>query len=508
MKKNSVLIVDDDKSNLLVLNDILSPDYALYLARSGADAIEKTNRNMPDLILLDVVMPEMDGYAVLAALKSSEKTRHIPVIFITGLSDPEAERKGLSLGAADYIGKPFSPVIVKLRVQNHMRIINQTRLIISSEIAIKSSRDRSEFLSRMSHEMRTPMNAIMGIATLAQKTTDPGKKDEMLGKITDSADHLLRLIDDILDMSDIENGKLCLENAVFSFSAMIGSIIREARAEAAEKNRTFMSSVDPSIPDLIIGDERRLAKVIRTLLSNAVKYTQDKGSVQFAATATKIENETLTLQIEVVDDGIGMTTEQQQKLFIPFEQADGGIDRKYGGAGLGLAISKHIVTLMGGDIRIESDPDHGTRAVFTVHTRLKTPDIDHDLPPSFQGKTALLVDDVEINREIIMAALEETGLAFECAGNGREAVDLFESSSGHFDVIFMDINMPEMDGVEATRRIRALSEQGGTAVPIIAVTANVLADEIEAYLMAGMSAHIGKPVDFNKLLNITRRYLT
>jgi len=505
--KNSILIVDDDKSNLLVLNDILNQDYTLFLARSGREAIEKANGNMPDLILLDIIMPGMDGYEVLAALKDSDKTRNIPVIFITGLSDPEAEEKGLSLGAADYISKPFSHAIVKLRVQNQIKIINQTRLIIAKEIAEKSSRLRSEFLSRMSHEMLTPMNAVMGLAALAKKTGEIDKKDDMLDKITDSSGQLLRLIDDILDMYDIEDNKLCLSFSEFSFSAMMGDILNKAKMDAKTKHQSFTSHIDPSIPGMLIGDERRLSKVIQNLLANAIKFTPERGSVQINALARAVENETLTLHIEVIDDGMGMSKEQQEILFLPFEQADGGIDRKFGGVGLGMAISQHIVGLMDGEIWVESELGQGTKAAFTVKMRLKTLEAKESGPVTFEGKTALLAEDVEINREIVMAMLEETGLQIECAVDGREAVDIFSASPEKFDIIFMDINMPEMDGVEATRRIRSLQTPKGTAVPIIAMTANVLAGEIESYLAAGMNDHVGKPLDYEKLIELLRKYL-
>ena len=505
--KNSLLIVDDEKSNLLVLNSILNQEYTLYMARDGHEAVERANECMPDLILLDILMPGMDGYAVIGALRSSVTTQHIPVIFITGLSDPDDEEKGLSLGAVDYISKPFSPAIVKLRVQNQIKIMNQTRLIIANEIAVRSSRIKSEFLSRMSHEMRTPMNVIMGMTALAKNTIEIEKRNGMLDNIKSASGRLLELIDDILDMADIEDNKFRLSCSEFGFAAMMENVLSVSDMDVRIKQQSVTTDIDPSMPDTLIGDERRLSQVIFNLLSNAIKFTQEQGSIQINAIVREIKADTLTLQIEVIDNGIGMPKEQQEKLFLPFEQADGGIDRKFGGAGLGLAISEHIVGLMGGEIWLESELGKGSKAAFTVNMRLKAPEAKNASPLSLAGKMMLLAEDVEINREIVMAMLEDTGLHIECAVDGHNALELFAAAPEKFDIILMDINMPGMDGVEATRRIRSLQTPEGAKVPIIAMTANVRMNEVETYLAAGMNDHIGKPLSYDKLLNMLNNYL-
>jgi len=500
-KKNSILVVDDENSNIMALTHIFSPEYTIYAAKNGQKAIEAAERYLPDVILLDIVMPDMDGYAVITAFKNSEKLKNIPVIFITGLSNADDEEKGLSLGAADYIGKPFSPAIVKLRVQNQINQINLTRLIIEKETAEKSSKARSEFLSRMSHEMRTPMNAIMGMTVLAKNTSENEKRDDMLDKISSASGHLLKLIDDVLDMSDIEDNKLRLSFSEYSFAVMIRDILNKANPDVKRKQQSLTTDIDPSIPETLVGDEKRLTQVILNLLSNAIKFTPEQGSVQINAFVHGVAEETLTMQIEVIDNGIGMSEDQREKLFIPFEQADGGIDRKYGGAGLELAISKHIVGLMGGEIWVESALGKGSKFAFTVQVQLRAPEPKDESPISLAGRVALLAEDVEINREIVMAMLENTGLQIVCAETGQEALDMFSSAPGQYDIILMDINMPVMDGLEATRRIRALETPEGVRVPIIAMTANVLMSEVETYLSAGMTDHIGKPVDFDKLLN-------
>ena len=505
--KNSVLVVDDEKANILALTHILSPKFNIYASKDGQDAIEIAHEYIPDIILLDVLMPGMDGYAVIEALKSSKATRKIPVIFITGLCSAEDEKKGLNLGAADYINKPFNPAIVELRVRNQVRSINQMRELLAKELSEKSSRAKSEFLSRMSHEMRTPMNAIIGMTHLARNTGDLNKKDEYLEKTDNASRDLLRLIDSVLDITEIENDKLTLDCVEFNIKAALRVLIDTIDAEISAKHQSVTVDLASSIPDTLIGDQKRLLQVIAALLSNAVKFTPEQGSIKLNAFVSKIEDGTLTLQIEVIDNGIGISKDQQDKLFTLFEQADGGIDRKFAGAGAGLYIAKTIAAMMNGDVFVESEPGMGSRFIFTAE--VKTPDTDllNNEPLSFKGKTVLLADDVEINREIVAAMLEDTHLTIECATNGREAFDMYASDPDKYNIIIMDINMPEMDGVEATRNIRELKALQRQKIPIIALTANVLPDEIAGYIEAGMDGYIGKPVDLDKLVSLMIKHI-
>ena len=364
--RSSILIVDDVNLNIMALTHILSPDYTVNAVNSGKNAIIAAERYQPDLILLDILMPEMDGYDVIAELKRTEKTRNIPVIFITGLSDPGDEEKGLSLGAVDYISKPFSPSIVKLRVHSQIQIINQMRLIIEKETFEKSNRTKSEFLSRMSHEMRTPMNAIMGMTALVKNTSEINKQNDMLDKISEASRHLLRLIDNVLDMSDIEGNTFHITCSAFNFAAALRSVIGKVRPDIEAKQQSLTADIDPAIPGTLSGDEERLSQIMLNLLSNAVKFTPEHGSILIKAILLKADDDTVTIQTAVIDSGIGMSREHREKLFTPFEQADGGIDRKFGGAGLGLAISKNIVRLMGGEISVESEPGKGSKFEFTI----------------------------------------------------------------------------------------------------------------------------------------------
>ena len=503
---NNILIVDDEKSNIMVLSDILNADYILQIARDGYDAIERANKYVPDLILLDILMPGMDGYEVLSELKKSEKTRNIPVVFITGLNSSDDETKGLSLGAADYISKPFNYAIVKLRVQNQIKIVNQMRLIIEKELAEKSSRAKSEFLSRMNHEMRTPMNAIIGMISMIKSTNDDQKRNEYIKKAGNASHSLMRLIDDVLDISAIDENNLIFNEAEFNFVSMLKNIEDEARLLCNEKHQTLTSEIDPSSPITIICDEKRLSQVIMNLLMNAHKFTEEHGSIHLKVFSLEQDHETATMLIEIIDNGIGISKEQQEHLFTAFEQIDGGIDRKYSGAGIGLYISKKIVEMMGGNIWVESEQGKGSKFSFTFKSHIKMEDNKLESGVSLEGKIAMLVDDIEINLDILKTILEETGMNFVCVQSGREAVELFAADSDKYDAILMDINMPDMDGVEATRRIRALGTHG-MRVPIIAVTANTSHDEVKGYLSAGMTDHVGKPIDNGVILRKIKKHI-
>jgi signal transduction histidine kinase/CheY-like chemotaxis protein/PAS domain-containing protein len=404
------------------------------------------------------------------------------------------------------------------------------------EKAQAASRAKSEFLSNMSHEMRTPMNAIIGMTLIGKSAPDVEKKDYAFEKIENASTHLLGVINDVLDMSKIEAGKFELSFVEFGFKELIQKVENIISFRVEEKQQSLAVSLDPGIPRKLNGDDQRLSQVITNLLTNAVKFTPEKGSIWLNARFIKEENGLCAIQVEVKDTGIGISAEQQSRLFTSFEQAESSTSRKFGGTGLGLAISRHIVSLMGGSIWVESEPGAGSTFVFTVHLKrgkdegaesFPGPQGIHPggIPPDealpgqqpFGGRRILLAEDVDINREIVVTLLEPTGIGIDCAVNGREAVRIFSEAPLKYDVIFMDVQMPEMDGYEATRRIREF--EAGLArenppppgrperIPIIAMTANVFREDIEKCLNAGMNDHLGKPLDFNEILKKLHTYL-
>jgi signal transduction histidine kinase/DNA-binding response OmpR family regulator len=513
------------------------------------------------------------------------------------------------------------------------------------------SRRKSAFLANMSHEIRTPMNAIIGMITIGKSATDTERKDYCFTKIEDASNHLLGVINDILDMSKIEANKFELSSEEFHFEKMLRRVVNVVNFRIDEKRQKFSVHIDRAIPRILIGDDQRLAQVIANLLGNAIKFTPELGSIILATRLVSEENGICIIQISVTDTGIGITPEQQAKLFKSFEQAESSTTRKYGGTGLGLAISKNIVEMMGGKIWIQSEPGKGSTFAFTIQIKRGvggragllaedvnlsnvrilavdddpevleyTRDIAHSfgvscdiasngdealalvkkngpyhiyfvdwkmpgmdgiklsrelktstsadsdsvvimissaewssiaeeakmagvdkflskpLFPSaiaeiiseclgidkkqaekaqaesiahiFASRRILLAEDVEINREIVLALLEPTQLEIDCAENGAEAVRMFTEAPDKYDMIFMDVQMPEMDGYEATRRIRELNTPKALAIPIVAMTANVFREDIERCLEAGMNSHVGKPLDFNEILEKLNEYLS
>jgi signal transduction histidine kinase len=514
---NSILIVDDEKANIIALTHILGSDFNIYAAKNGQDAIDAAKNYLPDVILLDILMPEMVGYEVLAWLKNNEETKAIPVIFVTGLVAAEDEEKGLGLGAADYITKPFSPAIVKLRVQNQIQLINQFKMRqerlkqqAQIELAEQSSRAKSEFLARMSHEMHTPMHTIIGMTAVAKSSGDPEKRQDCLNSIDNASRRLLRLIDDMLDMSSLEESTLVFEPVEFSFKEMLAETLDAIKLYTDEKSQMLSQTIDPLIPAKLVGDKKRLMQVIRNLLMNASKFTDENGKIEINAGLSEniygqISSGFVILKIEVIDNGIGIPKEKQDTIFNSFEQADGSLSRSFDGAGLGLAISKQIIEKMGGKISVESQPGKGSKFIFTV--KMDCAVGTKKLRRIFNDKTALLVDDMATNRFVIMDLLESTQINIECAEDGLQAVQLFMADPGKYNIIFMDISMPIMDGWEAARQIRAVQAPEAAQVKIIAVTALSRHDDIKKCYEAGMDDHIGKPIDLEDLIIKLNKYL-
>ncbi|MDR2578373.1 MAG: response regulator [Chitinispirillales bacterium] len=399
-------------------------------------------------------------------------------------------------------------VQAKYEAEHARKLADQAR-----KLADQAARAKSDFLARMSHEMRTPMNAIIGMASVGIKNEDKERRDNCLNNISEAAHHLLTVINDILDMSKIESDNLELSYSECIFENIINNVKETTRLQTEKKNQSFEVDIDSAIPPNIISDEQRLAQVILNLLSNAVKFTPEHGSIALIARKTAITDDSCTIRFTVKDTGIGISNEQQKDLFKPFEQADGGRSRKYGGIGLGLPISKHIVDMMGGEIWVESELGNGASFVFEITVQISAEKNLHTVEETvstdgiFIGKRILIAEDVEINREIILVLLEDTGIHIDFAVNGVEACEKFISAPNDYGLIFMDIQMPEMDGYEATKRIRSCGLPEAENIPIVAMTANILREDIELSIEAGMNDHLGKPVDIEDVITKLKKYL-
>ncbi|MCL2628534.1 MAG: ATP-binding protein [Oscillospiraceae bacterium] len=411
----------------------------------------------------------------------------------------------------------YISLFIERRLEAMIDRIRQTReeLREARDAAEMASMAKSTFLANMSHEIRTPMNSIIGFSELAQDGELPVITREYITNIQDSAKWLLSIINDILDISKVESGKIDLEHIPFDLPDIFAHCHSAIAPKAIEKGIMMYCYAEPSIGKLLIGDPVRLRQIITNLLSNAVKFT-NTGTVKLLASLITVTADQAAIHFEVKDSGIGMTPEQIERIFEPFKQADDSISRKFGGTGLGLAITKSIIELMGGILSVESAPGVGSRfsfeIVFDLIDREAQDDtvaisvIDDIERPNFEG-TVLVCEDNGLNQQVVCEHLARVGLETVVANNGIEGVEAVEKkirkNEKPFDLIFMDIHMPMMDGLEAALKITELGVQS----PIVALTANIMTNDLDMYKNSGMSDIVSKPLTTNALWKCLIKYI-
>ena len=420
-------------------------------------------------------------------------------------------------------------ILKKLFKSTEAELIKKDQLLIAAtEEALKNSRAKSDFLSRMSHEIRTPMNAIIGMTKIADNTNDIGKLRYCLATIGVSSAQLLGLINDILDMSKIEAGKFELDFAPFNIEKSLMKVCNLIIDSAERKGQKFDVILGKNMKVHYLGDELRLSQVITNLLSNAVKFTPENGTITLTAEEKQRKEDGSVLRFTVADTGIGMTQEQIGRLFTSFEQADESITRKFGGTGLGLSISKSIIDKMNGTIWVDSEINKGTTFTFDIELKwaaqqsggvivngITPSDLkllivegkETEDVPDFSDVTLLLAEDVDINREIFITLLENTNVKIDIAENGLIAVQKFTAHPEQYNMIIMDVQMPEMDGYEATKTIRALDLPRAKSIPILAMTANAFKEDVDKCIACGMNDHLAKPVDIKAVIEKILYYL-
>ena len=503
-----ILVVDDKEENLLAIKTILKNEAVeLVLVNSAHKGLEATLHNEFCLILLDVQMPEMNGYEMASILNEEETTNHIPIIFLTAIDeDPSYELQGYDAGAVDVIFKPLkSNRILQSKVKVFLKIYKQQQKIERlKEVAEEASKSKALFLANMSHEIRTPLNSILGFSELLEETTLTDEQKDYLHHVNLSGSMLFDLINDILDFSKIEAGTIELEQRSIDLSKIIKDTIEICQFRSREENLYLKSEYPEGARTSFMGDETRIRQILINLINNALKFTSQGGVVVAVKSILEVRDK-FKVTLAVTDTGIGIKEEDIGKIFNSFQQADNTITRKYGGTGLGLSIASSFVAMMNGELKVKSAWGEGTEMSFSLFLEpaLQVADAgeEEEVDISNYDLNVLVVDDIRANQYLLRSILKKLNYKVTLAENGQVALDALEKET--FDFCFMDINMPVMDGFEATRAIRS---QLKLDLPVIAISADAAKSDVENAKVTGMDDYMTKPFKQSKLKEIIKKW--
>ncbi|QTA82836.1 Signal transduction response regulator, receiver domain histidine kinase, Hpt-like [Desulfonema limicola] len=517
---SNIIIVDDNPDNLRLLAGLLGQKgYNVRLIRDGKMVLASAKSAKPDLILLDILMPEINGYEVCRQLKQDKDTSDIPVIFISALNEVVDKVKAFSSGGVDYITKPFHQEEVFARIEAHLSLRKlqkdiaekntclletQEKLIKAKAEAEQAARVKSQFLANMSHEIRTPLNSIIGLSHLALQTGLTPKQQDYLVKIQTSSYSLLGIINDLLDFSKIEAGKMDIESVDFNLEDVLENLSTLLSIKAQSRGLELIFKTAENVPLFLTGDPLRLGQILINLTDNAIKFTE-KGEIMVS---TELMAETgssqVILKFTIHDTGIGLTQEQIKKLFHAFTQADGSITRRYGGTGLGLVICRHLAELMGGEISASSIPGRGSSFSFTAQFKRQPYHKERALVPKYdlRGIRVLIADDNETSLNILKEYLESFTFKVTTALSAKQALAILENAPADkpFELVLMDWKMPGMDGMEATKHIKENKKLAHIPF-VLMITAYGREEIVSQAKNAGVDAFLIKPVNQSVLFD-------
>ncbi len=530
IEKFNILIVDDREENLLTLEGILeNPELNIVKATSGNEALGLMLEYNFAMVLLDVQMPEMDGFETAELMRSNERTKNIPIIFVTAISKQRQHIfKGYEAGAVDYLYKPLDLEILQSKIKAYIEFFKQkhtlelttsklkktvSELHIAKKMAEEATQAKSSFLANMSHEIRTPLNGIIGMADLALLDSDISEiHKERLTDIKQSGESLLDIINEILDISKIEADKLELEHIEFSLRDIIQKVIRLLSVKIFEEKLEFICKISPEVPDMLIGDPVRVRQVLINLIGNAIKFTES-GSVTISVKNFENPSEKLIIQFSVIDTGIGIDDTDADRLFESFSQHDSSTTRKHGGTGLGLAISKMLVEIMGGSINVKSKLGEGSNFYFNLEFQASSNIQDEGLDKlntNEKRPNVFVIDDSQLSREAMAELFEFLGVDFQMVDGLETATVFFQNAQNQktkFDAVFVDYSLPVKEGIDIAKEI-------GNLVPKDAMPALVLMTPIQYSFdpaklkKSGFNHFLSKPILQKDLRLLFSKHLT
>ncbi|MCD0487981.1 response regulator [Pedobacter sp. MC2016-14] len=512
MEKINILIVDDRPENIIALEALLQRDDVNLISTTLPNEALRLSWEMDIAIaLVDVQMPEMDGFELVEILKSNPRTKDILVIFVTAIStETKYAVRGLNTGAVDYLYKPLNPYVTSAKVDSFIQLVRfqrdvkqknkeleeyQKKLIKAREQAEQGKRIKENFLANMSHEIRTPINGIIGLTHLLDKTPLTEDQKEMIGLLETSSNSLLGVINDILDLSKIEAGKFKINRAATELPKLCQAVVNLLKIRAKEKGLEMIIDLDKDLPLMVMADSLRLNQILMNLIGNAIKFTTE-GSVTLKVEILDRKGNNLQIRFSVIDTGIGIAPANIDKIFETFEQAEDKTTVQFGGTGLGLSIARNLAQLKGGILEVSSEESKGSVFCFTNwYEVLQNPTITKTAnatePEAFNDVKILIAEDNPINKFLIVKILKGWNVEPDVVENGQDALDKLKIN--HYDLILMDTYMPVMNGLEAIRHIREGYVPGKEAIPIITFSAAVMASDKQTAIEAGANDIVSKP---------------